>query len=155
MGYYLTDGIYPQWAVFVKSIKEPQSAKDKLFAAMQEGARKDVERAFGVLKQRFKIVAEPSRLWDQADIAKIMQACVILHNMIVEDEKDMVEDFPDLNEAAGSSTATPPQFHRGSIPEFTQVIEKDAEIRNRTVHTQLKKDLVEHIWMRYGHRTHV
>jgi hypothetical protein len=59
MGYYLTDGIYPQWAVFVKSIKEPQSVKDKLFAAMQEGARKDVERAFGVLKQRFKIVAEP------------------------------------------------------------------------------------------------
>ena len=75
-----------------------------------------------------------------------MQACVILHNMIVEDEKDMVEDFPDLNDVAGSSTATAPHIHVGSIPQFSKVVEKDAEIRDRTVHTQLKKDLVEHIW---------
>jgi len=62
IGYYLTDGIYPQRATFVKSIKEPQTVKDKLYAERQEGARKDVERAFGVLKQRFKIVVEPSCL---------------------------------------------------------------------------------------------
>jgi len=139
----------------VKSIKEPQTTKDKLYAERQEGARKDVERAFGVLKQRFKIVAKPSRLWYQADISNIMQACVILHNMIVEDEKDMVEDFPDLNDVAGSSTATAPHIHVGSIPQFSKVVEKDAEIRDRTVHTQLKKDLVEHIWARYGHHTNI
>ena len=153
IGYY--HGIYPQWAAFVKSIKEPQTTKDKLYAERQEGARKDVERAFGVLKQRFKIVVEPSRLWYQADISNIMQACVILHNMIVEDEKDMVEDFPDLNDVAGSSTATAPHIHVGSIPQFSKVVEKDAEIRDRTVHTQLKKDLVEHIWARYGHHTNI
>lgn len=49
MGYYLPDGIYPEWATFVKTIHLPQCAKDKLFAEHQEGARKDVERAFGVL----------------------------------------------------------------------------------------------------------
>ena len=130
----------------MKSIKEPQTTKDKLYAERQERARKDVERAFGVLKQCFKIVVEPSRLWYQADISNIMQACVILHNMIVEDEKDMVEDFPDLNDAAGSSTAIAPQIHVGSIPQFSKVVEKDAKIHDRTIHTQLKKDLVEHIW---------
>jgi hypothetical protein len=139
----------------VKSIQEPQTPKDKLYAERQEGARKDVERAFGVLKQRFKIVAEPSRLWYQADISNIMQTCVILHNMIVEDEKDMVEDFPDLNDVVGSSTTTPPQIHLGSIPEFSKMVEKDVEIRDRTIHTQLKKDLVEHIWARYGHHSNI
>jgi hypothetical protein len=48
-GYYLVDGIYPEWAAFVNSIPMAQTEKHKLFAAFQEGARKDVERAFGVL----------------------------------------------------------------------------------------------------------
>ncbi|CAM8934195.1 unnamed protein product [Rhodiola kirilowii] len=48
-GYYLTDGIYPKWAMFIQSVTCPQTRKDKLFAQYQEAARKDVERAFGVL----------------------------------------------------------------------------------------------------------
>ena len=43
MGYYLVDGIYPEWAIFVKTIPLPQTEKAKLFAQHQEGARKDVE----------------------------------------------------------------------------------------------------------------
>ncbi|XP_057518349.1 uncharacterized protein LOC130799262 [Amaranthus tricolor] len=50
MTYYLTDGIYPKWATFIQSITEPQTAKARLFAQHQEAARKDVERAFGVLQ---------------------------------------------------------------------------------------------------------
>jgi hypothetical protein len=63
MGYYLADGIYPEWATFVKTIPLPQCDKDKLFAAHQEGARKDVERAFGVLQARFAILRNPARMW--------------------------------------------------------------------------------------------
>ncbi|XP_073152847.1 uncharacterized protein [Henckelia pumila] len=42
-GYYLTDGIYPQWATFVKSFSCPQDMKRKIFKERQEAARKDVE----------------------------------------------------------------------------------------------------------------
>jgi hypothetical protein len=56
MGYYLADGTYPEWAVFVKSIIFPIFDKDKLFAQEQEGARKDIERAFGVLKHRWCVL---------------------------------------------------------------------------------------------------
>ncbi|XP_010236560.1 uncharacterized protein LOC104584118 [Brachypodium distachyon] len=87
-GYYLADGIYPEWAAFMKTIPLPQIEKHKLFAKHQEGARKDVERAFGVLQSRFTIVRRPARLWKRKSVGRIMLACVILHNMIVEDEKE-------------------------------------------------------------------
>jgi hypothetical protein len=59
--YYLADGIYPEWVAFMKTIPLPQSDKHKLFAKFQEGERKDVERAFGVLQSRFSIVCHPAR----------------------------------------------------------------------------------------------
>nr|GEV68768.1 protein ALP1-like isoform X1 [Tanacetum cinerariifolium] len=48
--YYLADGIYPQWATFVKSFTVARDEKIVVFKRQQESARKDVERAFGVLQ---------------------------------------------------------------------------------------------------------
>ena len=55
---------------------------------MQESARKDVERCFGVLQARFAIIPGSSRFWSKDDMTIIIKACIILHNMIVEDERD-------------------------------------------------------------------
>ncbi|GJR62954.1 ALP1-like protein [Tanacetum coccineum] len=46
-GYYLADGIYPEWASFVKSFTVATDPKHTYFKQRQESARKDVERAFG------------------------------------------------------------------------------------------------------------
>ncbi|XP_020148119.2 uncharacterized protein [Aegilops tauschii subsp. strangulata] len=54
-GYYLADGIYPQWSTFVKTISNSQG-----------------------------------KLWE------VMTACVIMHNMIVEDERDEGSSTKDL-----------------------------------------------------------
>jgi hypothetical protein len=89
MRYYLGDGIYPNWSTFVKKIPRPLGAKRKYFANKQESARKDVERVFGVLQSCFAIVRGPVRYWDEEMLANIMKACIIMHNMIIEDEGAM------------------------------------------------------------------
>jgi hypothetical protein len=119
MGYYLADRIYPEWAVFVKTVTAPQLAEDKLFALKQEGARKDVECAFGVLQSRFDIIRRPARLWKQGDVINIMQACVILHNMIVEDEKEAIRDVLDLNYNPSATIVLPPEVQRSDNPDVT------------------------------------
>jgi len=58
--YLLVDGIFPIIPVFVKSISQPSSPEHKLFAAIQEGCRKDVERCFGVLQAQFQIFKKSS-----------------------------------------------------------------------------------------------
>lgn len=64
--------------------------KYKLFARYQESTRNDVKCAFGVLQSCFDIVCWPACLWKKWDVVSIMQVCIILYNMIVDDEKDMV-----------------------------------------------------------------
>ncbi|XP_024380546.1 uncharacterized protein [Physcomitrium patens] len=87
MPYWLADGIYPNWPIFMKSIPYTQGAVRKHFAMVQEACRKDVEQAFGVLQKRFAIVRNSARSWYQEKLSSIMRACIILHNMIVEDER--------------------------------------------------------------------
>ncbi|XP_057535197.1 uncharacterized protein LOC130813382 [Amaranthus tricolor] len=70
------------------SITEPQTPKAMLFAQHQEATRKDVERAFGVLRARFAIIRKPSLAWDEERLSNIITSCIIMHNMIVKDERD-------------------------------------------------------------------
>jgi hypothetical protein len=51
-GYYLIDGIYPPWSIFVKTIRKARDSKEARFVKEQEAVRKDVEWAFGVLESR-------------------------------------------------------------------------------------------------------
>ncbi|CAN1301641.1 hypothetical protein LINPERPRIM_LOCUS25050 [Linum perenne] len=86
--YYLADDIYPAWSTLVKTIANPTDNKEALFAELQEGYRKDVERAFGILQSRWAIVHNPARSWDVPTLRTIILSCIILHNMIIEDEQD-------------------------------------------------------------------
>ncbi|KAF8409735.1 hypothetical protein HHK36_005814 [Tetracentron sinense] len=143
MGYYLADGIYPQWSTFVKTIPSPQGNKQKYFAAAQESARKDVERAF-----RFAIVRGPARFWKCETLKDIMKACIIIHNMIVEDERD-VNGAEDFNYDAIDESPHAPVSHERTT-ELMKFIRGIHRIRDRGTHSQLQSDLVEHLWQRHG-----
>ena len=64
--------------------------KKRKFKSAQESARKDIERAFGVLKQRWHILHNPTCGWHLNKLRNIMYTCIILHNMILEDEDNSI-----------------------------------------------------------------
>ncbi|XP_076921416.1 uncharacterized protein LOC143582815, partial [Bidens hawaiensis] len=85
-GYCLVDGIYSEWGTLVQAYAYPLSDKRKYFTKRQESARKDIEKAFGVLKKKWAILANPTKFWTREKITEVVYTCVILHNMILEDE---------------------------------------------------------------------
>jgi hypothetical protein len=136
--YLLADGIYPQWSCFVQPIHAPQGEKREHFTKMQSALRKDVERAFGVLQARWEIVRNPVRTWGLETIGDIMMSCIILHNMIVQDEQDGdFESIFDLPMRGGSM--------RRGLP-FTELRAGVREVEHVATHFKLRNDLVDHLW---------
>ncbi|GJU58324.1 ALP1-like protein [Tanacetum coccineum] len=140
-GYYLADGIYPTWSVFVKTFSVAKTEKTLKFKRIQESSRKDIERAFGVLQGRWGIIRQPARAFEINALKRIMYCCVMLHNMILEDEDFVVN----LRDVFVDPTPDIPQ-------EWTERcdlhVRKHKELRDSKVHNDLRDDLVEHVWNR-------
>ena len=133
-GYYLGDGIYPEWATLVKAFSYPTDDKRKWFKKRQESARKDIERAFGVIKKRWKVIRNPSRFDSKEKMGDVMYTCIILHNMIIEDK--------------GLAICT--NYHHVPRPIPTNTVEEKLanrrDVRCRETSNNLRQDLVEHLW---------
>ncbi len=100
-------GIYPKWATLVQSITQPQGQMKKHFAQMQEAARNDVERCFGVLQAQFAIVNGPAGPSKKNHLHLIMTTCIILHKKMIEDEKGLHLNSNDVSAMPYSITAGP------------------------------------------------
>ena len=81
--YYLTDGIYKIWPIFVNPTQFPVTLKQENMTSIQESRRKDIERFFGVLRGRFKILRHEMLEWSDESVINIMDLCAIIHSMIV------------------------------------------------------------------------
>jgi Plant transposon protein len=55
----------------------------KQYSKLQEAVRQWVERVFGVLSRRRKILFVHSELWSEEKMNVIATACIVLHNMVV------------------------------------------------------------------------
>lgn len=108
---------------------------------MQEAYRKDVERAFGVLQGRFAILREGARFKHFKHVYNSMLCCTILHNMIIESERDEDESVKFMFNAP-----LPPQ-NKGKYKDY---IARNLKIRDRETHFDLRNNLVEHLWSKKG-----
>ncbi|CDF36381.1 unnamed protein product [Chondrus crispus] len=152
--YYFTDGIYPQYRILMSSISEPVTKKEKLYSSYQEGTRKAVERVFGVLFQRFRLLYQPSRLWYKEDMNSIVRACCILHNNIVKSRLHTYNGTAALR-FTDEETTLPSDIQivstgEGTYEQATFWRKYIDPIEKTTEHVKLKNALAEHIWNQDG-----
>ncbi|GKB99326.1 ALP1-like protein [Tanacetum coccineum] len=139
-GYYLADGIYPEWASFVKSFTVATDPKHTYFKQRQESARKDVERAFGVLQGRWGLIQQPARAYEVNTLRRIMYAGIIMHNMILEDQNMSVVDWKHVYSNPARSLQTV------WIDRCQTQRRKAKELRDKDTHISLQQNLMNHIW---------
>ncbi|CDF38544.1 unnamed protein product [Chondrus crispus] len=146
--YYFADGIYPSWAMFIKTLRKSSSPEAKRFSAAQEAVRKDIERAFGVLVARFHILKAPCLLRDRTTMASVMRACIIMHNMVVESRRD---DYESGHYNASASFEFGISTNLAAFHAWANTVEKRLnEFTSRTGHSALRQSLIRHIWSRFG-----
>ena len=162
--YFLADGIYPEWAIFVKTYSDPLGPKQTTFAKRQEAVRKDVECAFGILVQKFHILQRPLRQWYLENIIDLLHACVIIHNMTIAHYTDKVllqEQAVFEEEAQRTRDRKWPLFRGHEVPEdvvvgdgidlfAARVAAFDGNMSSAVQHHRLKYDLEEHIYKKFG-----
>nr|XP_043625867.1 protein ALP1-like [Erigeron canadensis] len=128
-GYLLTDGIYPKWSTFVRAYPHLVDPKEVKFKRVQEASRKDVERAFGVLKGKWKILERPIQIMDKEKIGKVVDTCCILHNMIIKDDGRTISSVHIMD----------PPVPAAYDPRVLR------ELQDENVHHRLRYDLMEHV----------
>jgi hypothetical protein len=147
MAYLLVDGIYPNWPVFLKTISQPQGEMQQHYAKVQESIRKDVERAFGVLQARFAMLKNPCRLWECKTIITFWTASVILHNMIIEDERatNLDDNYLGID------------FVRADVRErrqdpytFDRLIQDTQAATDSAAFFRLRNDVMSELWLKKG-----
>ncbi|XP_070676363.1 uncharacterized protein [Malus domestica] len=118
----------------------------------------------GILQARWAIVRWAARLWHTEDIHSIMMTCIILHNMIVEDEyieidEDLDEDVDDDQPTRARAMARYVEYLAATTYEtrqdkvtLSEYMRRLNKIQAPQIHDTLRKDLVEHIWHREGER---
>ncbi|KAD5802394.1 hypothetical protein E3N88_13754 [Mikania micrantha] len=104
---------------------------------VDEGTRKDIERAFGVLKQKWYMIQHPARAWKPSLIRNALYACVILHNMIIKDNSRPICEFYEEDDP--------------NLVKHVEISDEEKQanrqvLRYKDTHANLKADLIEHLW---------
>lgn len=86
----LVDNGYPDWVVLQCPVKAPFDDEERQWSEMMESLRKDVERVFGVLKQRFRVLKLGFGLQRFEAMERAFHTCCALHNyLLLRDESDL------------------------------------------------------------------
>ena len=95
------------------------------------------------------MVKNPALSWDQDKIGKSMRAYIVLHNMIVENERAGYNTQYDTSEFEEGDVTSSSRVHksRGTDipPSITEIRVNQVQVRETETHHQLKNDLIENI----------
>ncbi|XP_071739353.1 uncharacterized protein [Rutidosis leptorrhynchoides] len=124
---------------FVKEFSSAVDEKRSYFTRKQVAARKDVERTFGILQGRWYILQQPAKAYEVNQMRQLMYTCIILHNIIFEDNGYNLSENDWVYEPVLNLQCT--WIERcGTRPGRT------GELRYREMYESLRSNLVEHLW---------
>ncbi|XP_026399386.1 uncharacterized protein LOC113295248 [Papaver somniferum] len=143
-GYYLADGIYPKWSTLVQCYRHPTTGEIgrsySYFNSRQMELRKDVERAFGILKRKFAIIFWPYRGLSAREMHKTMLNCIIMHNMVIQqtchNKNQTNHEDEDLRHEIQPARGLPGR-------NYAQMT---SHIENKTLYNRLREDLKANMW---------
>jgi hypothetical protein len=131
--------------VFIKGVSVPQQEKHRFFSMKQASVSKDVKCAFSLLKKRFNILVIPDRSYSQCTLGLIMRACMILHNMIINDERD--GGYDDNYHTITFVIAPPINYE--SPTSLTSILQRKVHLSSGLMVLNLQSDLIEHVWNKF------
>ena len=94
--YLICDNGYHRWLQLMCPLKTTTQEYLALFSKRLESVRKDVERTFGCLKKRFKVLKIPLLFRDASFVNNIFLTCCVLHNMLLDDAQINDGGFKDV-----------------------------------------------------------
>lgn len=149
--YLLVDGIYPDWTCFLGPISHPRTLIEQHYTKVQEGRRKDIERAFGALKLKWNILNRPSLTPKLTIMNQVLRVCVILHNMVVEEkrltsENNTADEVCKDAEEADQVSALPSELREIQRSQGSCCSQYMKHLTNITAHNSLMQSIQSHLW---------
>jgi hypothetical protein len=87
------------------------------------------------------ILVISGRSYSQLTLGLIMRVCVILHNMIIDDERD--GDY-NLNYHTVTSIADPPVNYETSV-SLIRILQREVHLTSGLIFLNLQSDRIEHV----------
>ena len=75
----------------------------------------------------------------------IMTTCIIMHNMIIEDERDLEAPIEDVMEAPAPEV----EMVVDDYTQFQQFLARHRQIKDKDAHIALRNTLIDHLWEEY------
>jgi hypothetical protein len=107
----------------------------------QAPVRKDVECAFGLLKKRFNILVILDRSHSLRIPDLIMHDCIVLHSMIIDDERDIGYDD---NYHTVTFVIAPPVTYKAPT-SLTIILQRETHFTFELIFLNIQSDLIEHV----------
>ena len=82
--YLICDGGYHAWVQLMTGSKHTAQTHLALWSTWLEVVRKDVERFFGIMKKRFRVLKVPMLVQDVRVINDLFLTCCTLHNILLD-----------------------------------------------------------------------
>jgi hypothetical protein len=82
-------------------------------------------------------------IWSYSEhtLELIMHVCIILHNIIIDDEKD--SDYDENYHTIAFVVALPITYETPT--SFTTILQREAHLTSRLLFSNLQADLIEHV----------